>query len=171
MAKVTKAISPHRRLGLSSTPSLQIAQVAGLVAKKGAPVYIDGNGFIASSLATGTEVMAVATGGLVLGFLQEDGASDSSNTSKVGVTPALPGMSFKGQLIEVTTGSLHVIEQTDLGASGGLAKLSGDTHFGVNVVPGTSRDVVVINELIDPVGTIGGLVGFYVRAEFRQMDL
>jgi hypothetical protein len=172
MATVTKRIEPHRRLGLSSTPSLQIAQKAGLTAKKGAPVYIDSSGYIASSLTSGTNAEIEPAGsGYIVGFLEEDGASDSTNTSKVGVVPALPGMMFKGQLIEVTTGSLHAIAQTDLGANLGLGKISGDTHFGVVGDPTSSKEAVKCVELIDPVGTAGGLVGFIVRAAWRQLDV
>lgn len=172
MASVTKRIAPHRRLGLSSTPSLRIAQKDGLTSIKGAPVKIDSSGFIASCITTGThsEIEGAATGFMV-GFLQEDGASDSSDNSKVGVTPALPGMMFKGQFIEITTGSLKATVQTAVGSNAGLAKLSGDTHFGVTITPTASYDCVTILELVDAVGTTGGLVGFVVRAGWRQLDM
>jgi hypothetical protein len=172
MAAVTKRIAPHRRLGLSSTPSLRIAQKDGLTSIKGAPVRIDSSGFVASCITTGThsEIEGTATGHII-GFLQEDGASDSSNNSKVGVTPALPGMMFKGQFVEITTGSLKATVQTAVGSKAGLAKLSGDTHFGVVITPTASYDCVLILELIDPVGTVGGQVGFVVRAAWRQLDL
>lgn len=173
MSTVTKRIEPHRRLGLSSTPSLQIAQAASLTAKKGAPVYIDSSGYIAASptdsVSSNACVQAAATGAII-GFLQEDGASDANNTTKVGVIPALPGMMFKGQLINSASGSLTASAQTDVGAAMGLAKLSGDTHYGVDKGIQSSRDCVQVFELIDPVGTSGGQVGFVVRAGWRQLD-
>ena len=172
MATVTKAISPHRRLGLSSTPSMRIEQTTGFTAKKGAPVYIDSSGQIASSVSTGGSTGYQIEGpssGLIVGFLTEDGASGLSN--KIGFVPALPGMMFKGQLCETTTGSLHVLAQTDVGASAGLVRFSGDTHFGVNVTPHASKECVKIVELIDDVGTTGGMVGFVVHATWRQLDL
>jgi hypothetical protein len=174
MASVTKRIEPHRRLGLNATPSLQIAQVAGLTAVKGAPVYIDSNGYIAASgtdsVSSNSAVQAAASTSIV-GFLQEDGASDSSNTSKVGVTPALPGMMFKGQLLDSSSGSLTASAQTDVGANMGLAVLDGDTHYGVDKGIASSRDCVTVLELIDASGTCGGLVGFVVRAGWRQLDV
>jgi len=174
MATVVKRIEPHRRLGLSSTPSMQIAQASGLAAVKGAPIYIDSSGNIASTLtsggATGYAVTTVASGALIAGFLQEDTASDTTKP-KISFTPSLPGMMFKGQLVESTTGSLHVLAQTDVGSSGGLIRFSGDTHFGVNTTPGSSQACVMITELLDDIGTTGGMVGFVVRASFRQLDL
>jgi hypothetical protein len=53
----------------------------------------------------------------------------------------------------------------------GLAKLSGDTHYGVDKGTASSRDCVTVLELIDPSGTCGGLVGFVVRAGWRQLDV
>jgi len=173
MALVTQRIRPHRRLGLSSTPTLQLNQVAGLTAAQGAPVYIDSNGYIAASptdsLSSRQAVQAAGTGA-IFGFLAEDGASDSSDTTKVAVVPALPGMMFKGQLIDTTSGSLTASQMTDVGAHMGIGKLTGDTHYGVDKGASTSRDCVVVTELIDASGTCGGLVGFVVRAGWRQID-
>jgi len=173
MATVTKRIEPHRRLGLSSTPSLQVAQKASAAYKKGAPVYIDGDGYLAASpIASVSSSSAIDTAAAdIIGFVQEDGAADASNTSKVGVTPALPGMTFKGQLINTATPGLATIAQTDLGAAMGLAKLSGDTHYGVDKGTASSRDCVIVTELIEAVGTSGGQVGFMVRDTWNQMRL
>lgn len=170
MAIVTKRIEPHRRLGLSSTPSMQIAQASGFAAKKGAPVVINSSGQIASAVTTGTAPATtenVASGGVIFGFVQEDGASDSSNTSKVSVTPALPGMMFKGQL--VTSSALAVTAQSHVGASGGLALISGDTHWGVSTNP--ADYCLFITELIDDIGTCGGMVGFVIRTLYQQMGV
>jgi hypothetical protein len=149
---------------------MQIAQASGLTAVKGAPVYINSSGQIASTPSTGTAPATtenVASGGVILGFLQEDGASDSSNTSKVGVNVALPGMMFKGQL--VTSSALAVTAQTHVGASGGLARISGDTHWGVSTNP--ADYCLFITELVDPIGTCGGLVGFVIRNSYLQMGV
>ena len=173
MANVTKRIEHHRRLGLSSTPSIQAAQKASAAYKKGAPVYIDTNGYVAAApIASVSSHSAIDTAaGDIMGFAQEDGAASASNTSKVGVTPAVPGMMFKGQLISTSTGALATIAQTDLGAAMGLAKLSGDTHYGVDKGVASSRDCVVVMELIDAVGTVGGQVGFMVRDTWNPMRL
>jgi len=175
MATVTKRIEPHRRLGLSSTPTLQIAQAASLAAVKGAPVQIT-SGYInvcdTASVSSADQVKPAASGDYLLGFLQEDGAGSASNTSKVGVTPALPGMIFKGQLIDNSTGALvTLVQATHLGAKAGLAKLSGDTHYGVDMSPASSADCVTVVELIDAIGTSGGQVGFVVNASWRQIDV
>ena len=173
MATVTKRIEPHRRLGLSSTPSMRIVQATGFTGKKGDPVFIDGSGQIRASETTGTssgyQVAQVSESGMIVGFLLEDGASGLSD--KIGFIPNLPGMMFKGQLVETTTGSLHVLAQTDVGASMGLVKFSGDTHWGVNSTPGSGNECVKVVELIDDIGTTGGMVGFVVNAEWRQLDL
>ena len=173
MATVTKRIEPHRRLGLSSTPMMNIEQATSFTGKKGEPVFIDGSGQIRASETTGTttgyQIAQVSESGLIAGFLTEDGASGDS--VKIGFVPALPGMMFKGQLVETTTGSLHVLAQTDVGASMGLVKFSGDTHYGVNSTPGSGNECVKVVELIDTVGTTGGMVGFVVNAEWRQLDL
>lgn len=173
MAVVTKRIEPHRRLGLSSTPSIQAAQKASSSYKKGAPVYIDGSGYVAASpVASVSSHSAIDTAAAdIVGFVQEDGANSASNTSKVGITPALPGMMFKGQLIDTTTGALASLAQTDLGAAMGLAVLSGDTHYGVDKGTASSRDCVLVVELIDAVGTSGGQVGFVVRDTWNQLRL
>jgi hypothetical protein len=175
MAIVTKRIEPHRRLGLSSTPTIQAAQAASLAAIKGAPVQIT-SGYInvcdTASVSSSSQVKPAGTGDRILGFLQEDGAASASNTSKVGVTPALPGMVFKGQLINSSTGALvDLVQATHLGAKYGLAKLSGDTHYGVDANPASSADCVTIVELIDAIGTSGGQVGFVVNASWRQIDI
>lgn len=173
MATVTKRIEPHRRLGLSSTPSIQAAQKASSSYVKGDPVYIDSSGYVAASpTASVSSSDAIDTADAdIFGFVQEDGANSASNTSKVGVTPALPGMTFKGQLIDTTAASLASLAQTDLGAKMGLAKLSGDTHYGVDKGTASSRDCVLVIELIDPVGTSGGQVGFVVRDTWNQARL
>lgn len=173
MATVVKRIEPHRRLGLSSTPMMNIEQATSYTGKKGDPVFIDSSGQVRASETTGTttgyQIAAPSESGLIAGFLAEDGASGPSN--KIAFIPALPGMMFKGQLCETTTGSLHVLAQTDVGASAGLVKFSGDTHWGVNVTPGSGNECVKIVELIDAVGETGGMVGFVVNAEWRQLDL
>lgn len=173
MAVVTKRIEPHRRLGLSSTPTLRAAQAASSSYKKGDPVYIAADGFVtASPTASVSSHAAIDTAaGDITGFVQEDGANSASDTSKVGIIPALPGMIFKGQLIDTTTGALATIAQTDLGANMGLAKLSGDTHYGVDKGTASSRDCVQVVELIDAVGTSGGQVGFIVRDTWNTMRL
>jgi hypothetical protein len=169
MAVVTKRIEVHRRFGLSSTPTIQIAQVASLSAVKGAPVYVDSNGFIAPSTTetVGTCEMISTVSRIIVGFLQEDGAGSAQNTSKVGVTPAVPGVTFKGQLIDSTgdsaAGALATIAQNDLFTLVGLGYCASDTHYGVDKGVAGSRDCLMIVELIDPVGTVGGLVGFQVR--------
>ena len=173
MATVTKRIEPHRRLGLSSTPILQIAQVASASYVKGAPVYIDSDGYLAASpTASVSSADAIDTAAAdIFGFVAEDGANSASNTSKVAVIPALPGMIFKGQLISTTSAALATSAQTDVGAAMGLAKLSGDTHYGVDKSTASSRDCVLVVELIDPVGTSGGQVGFMVRDTWNQARL
>ena len=178
MATVTKRIEPHKRLGLSSTPTIQIEQKASSTFVKGAPVYIDSTGYLTSSpvdTLSSSHSAIQAAAAEIIGFAQEAGANSASNTTKVGVIPALPGMTFKGQLISTTdsssAGGLHAIEQTHLGGTYGLAKLSGDTHYGVDVDFASSRNAVVITELIDAVGDSGGQVAFIVRAGWRQLDL
>jgi hypothetical protein len=164
-------------LGLNATPTLQVAQVTAASFKKGAPVYLTGgylNPTTTDSISS-SHIAVTAAAAVILGFVQEDGAADASNLSKVGVIPAVPGMIFKGQLISTTdsssAGGLHAIEQAHLGTNVGLAVLDGDTHYGVDVDLASSRDPVTIVELIDPVGTVGGQVGFVVRAGWRQMSL
>ena len=52
-----------------------------------------------------------------------------------------------------------------------LGKLSGDTHYAVDVSPAASADCITIVELIDDIGTSGGQVGFIVKAPWRQLDV
>jgi hypothetical protein len=174
MATVTKRIGPHRRLGLSSTPTIQAAQAASLSAVKGAPVQIT-SGYInvcdTASVSSSSQVKPHASGDLILGFLQEDGAGSASNTSKVGVIPAFNGMMFKGQLMDSSGAALVTLAQTHLGTSVGLGVLSGDTHYAVDASPAASADCLTIVELIDPIGTVGGQVGFIVKALWRELDV
>ena len=173
MAVVTKRIEPHRRLGLSSTPTIQAAQAASLGAVKGAPVQIT-SGYInvcdTASVSSSSQVKPVGSGDYILGFLQEDGASSASNTSKVGVIPATDQQMFKGQLMDSSTGALVTVAQTHLGTKCGLGVLSADTHYAVDVSPASSADMLTIVELIDAVGTSGGQVGFIVNANWRQLS-
>lgn len=173
MATVTKRIEPHRRLGLSSTPTIQAAQAASLSAVKGAPVQIT-SGYInvcdTASVSSSSQVKPVGSGDYILGFLQEDGAGSASNVSKVGVIPCIPGMLFKGQLMDSSTAGLVTIAQTHLGTKCGLGVLSADTHYAVDVSPAASADCLTIVELIDAIGTSGGQVGFMVNANWRQFD-
>jgi hypothetical protein len=67
--------------------------------------------------------------------------------------------------------ALVTLAQTHLGTSVGLGLLSGDTHYGVDVSPAASADCVTIVELIDAVGTVGGQVGFIVKALWRELDV
>jgi hypothetical protein len=144
---------------------MQIAQLASTAFIKGAPVYIDGNGFLAPSTTAsiGAHVGISTATAIISGFAQEAGAGSASNTSKVGMIPLVPGMTFKGQLIDTVASGLGTIEQTDLGAHMGLALLSGDTLYGVDKTTTGSTDCLIVTELIDPVGTVGGMVGFVVR--------
>jgi hypothetical protein len=176
MAVVTKRIEVHRRLGLNATPTMQIAQYATSTYVKGAPVYISGGYLVASPLdSVGTCSLIGTAAGDISGFVQEDGAASGSDASKVGMTPAIPEVTFKGQLIDSTgdsnAGALATIEQTDLGAHMGLGKCSGDTHLGVDKGIAGSRDCVIVTELIDPVGTVGGLVGFVIRDTWNTWRL
>jgi hypothetical protein len=159
-------------LGLNATPLLNIAQKASSTYKKGAPAYIDSSGHLAASptdsVSSNSCIQAAGTGA-ILGFMAEDGSS-ATDTDKRGIIPALPGMMFKGQLVDSGSGSLTASAQTDVGAAMGLCLLSGDTHYGVDKGIASSRDCVQVLELIDDVGTCGGLVGFVVRAGWRQLD-
>jgi len=178
MPTVVKRIEPHRRLGLSSTPTLRIAQKASSTFIKGAPVYIDSTGYITSTpvdTLTSSHSAVQAAAAEILGFAQEAGANSASDTSLVGVTPALPGMLFKGQMMSTTdssnSGALKTTTQTMIGGNYGLAKLSGDTNYGIDADLASSRDAVTVVEAIDAIGTSGGLMGFVVRAGWRQLDL
>ena len=175
MATVTKRIQPHRRLGLSATPTIQIAQKSSASFVKGAPVYIDSTGYLAASptdtlSSSHKAVQSVAPE--VLGFAQED--AESGNTSKVGVVPALPGMMFKGQAIDTTAsssaGALGTIAQTHVGGVYGIAKLSADTHYAIDLGMASNRSPALVLELLDPVSTVGGVVGFVIRTGWRQID-
>ena len=175
MAKVTKRIEPHRRLGLSSTPTIQIKQKSSAVFIKGAPVYIDSTGYVVKSptdAVSSSHVAVQAVAPEVLGFAQED--AESSNTSVVGITPALPGMMFKGQVIDTTAdssvGALATLAQSHLGGIFGLALLNGDTHYGVDIGFASNRSPALVLELIDAVSTVGGQVGFVIRTGWRQID-
>jgi hypothetical protein len=173
MATVTKRLEPHRRMGLSTTPSLVAAQASAATFVKGAPVNIT-SGYIAAASTTSVNSHSVVTKSAktVLGIAAED--ATASDTSKLGVVPALPGMLFKGQVIDITAssnaGALATLAQTHLGAKAGLAVMSGDTHYGVDV-GSTSYQIVQIVELIDAVSTSGGLVGFVVLQAYRGMDI
>jgi hypothetical protein len=174
MPQVTKRIEPHRRLGLSSTPTIRHNQKASAAYIKGAPVYIDSNGFVAActvDTVSANSCIKAAASQSILGFAQEAGASSASDTSKVGVTPALPGMMFKGQLVDSTSNAIVASQMTDVGANMGLCLISGDTMYGVDKGVASSRDCVQVLELIDDSGTTGGQVGFVVRAGWRQLDL
>lgn len=172
MPIVTERIRPHKRLGLSSTPTMSAPQVAGLTAQQGTPIHI-ASGYVTATptddLSSRFAVQA-ATDAAIMGFLCEDGASDSSDTSDITFVPALENITFKGQLINSISGTLAVCQGSDVGLNAGLAHLTGDTHYGVDKGFSTSRDCVMITELIDASGTCGGLVGFVVRADWRQMN-
>ena len=172
MPIVTKRIRPHRRLGLSSTPTMQVKRIAGLTAAQGAPIMLASGEVIATQtddLSHGYCVQA-ATDAQIMGFLSEDGGSDSSDSSKIAFVPALANMTFKGQLVNTLSSALAVTHHTDVGMTAGLAHLTDGVNYGVDKGYSTSRDCLMVTELIDASGTCGGLVGFVVRAGWRQLD-
>ena len=177
MATVTKRIMAHKRLGLAATPLMNAAQKASASYVAGAPVYIDSNGYLAACTvdtegSSSASLVKAAASQSIVGFANQAGAGSASDTTAVGFVPALPGVMFKGQLVDSTSsGSAGTLAQTDLGADMGIAKLSADTHYGVDKGVASSRDCVTVVDLIDDVGDSGGQVGFIVRAGWRQLDL
>jgi hypothetical protein len=121
------------------------------------------------SVTTGAAV-DVSTG--VLGIADEP--ATSGVVTKVCVTPALPGMLFRGQLItSETTAALVTLAQTHIGAIACLTLVTGDTHYGVDVgaTAVAAEPCVKIVELIDAVGVSGGEVGFVFLQAVRDADV
>ncbi len=172
MALVNIKIRPHRRLGLNATPTIRAAQASGGTFVQGAPVNIQ-SGYITAmatqSVTTGVAV-DVSTG--MLGIADEPATSGS--VAKLCVTPALPGMMFRGQLItSETSAALVAIAQTHLGAIASLTLVTSDTHYGVDIgaTAIAAEPCAKIVELIDAVGTSGGEVGFVFLQAVRHLDV
>jgi hypothetical protein len=111
----------------------------------------------------------VSTG--VLGIADEPATSGS--TANVCVTPALPGMLFRGQLItSETTAALVTTLQTHLGAIACLTLVTSDTHYGVDIgaTAVAAEPCVKIVEIID-LGVAGGEVGFVFLQAVRDLDV
>lgn len=175
MAQATTRIKASRKLGLAATPSLVGAQVSAGTASKGHPVYIDSSGYIAASVtasaSSSTVVVAKASSAQIAGFLQE--GMTASSTSNVGYTPAVPGVTFSAHITDEagSPSSNATIAQTDLGATMAIGKVSGDSHYSLVKSDSTaSVQSARVVELIDPVGTVNGRVGFVVREAWRQVD-
>ncbi len=172
MALVNIKIRPHRRLGLNATPTIREAQASAGTFVQGAPVNFQ-SGYITAcatqSVTTGAAV-DISTG--VLGIADEP--ATASDVSKVCVTPALPGMMFRGQLItSETTAALVALLQTHIGALAALTLVTSDTHYGVDIgaTAIAAEPCVKIVELIDAVGTSGGEVGFVFLQTVRHLDV
>ncbi len=173
MALVNIKIRPHRRLGLNATPTIREAQASSGTFVQGAPVNFQ-SGYItacATQSADGNGLAVdVSTG--VLGIADEP--ATASDVSKVCVTPALPGMLFRGQLItSETTAALVALAQTHVGAIAALTDVTRDTHYGVDIGASaiSGEPCVKIVELIDAVGTSGGEVGFVFLQAVRHLDV
>jgi hypothetical protein len=174
MTAAKLAIRAIESLGLAAIPTIRQLQVStASPPKKGAPAYGDGNGYIAATAGTVSvsshTVIGAAGASDILGFLEEDGAI--STASEIGVVPAIPGQIFEGNLVDTTIAlCAATIAQTDLFAHMGLAKPSGETHYGVDKGIASSRDCVQVVGFTDPVNTVNGRVKFVVRAGWRQWD-
>jgi hypothetical protein len=172
-AIATIKIRPHRRLGLNTTPTICAAQGSADTFVQGDPVEFD-SGYVGAAdltaIASVGDCVDVSAG--IIGFADMD--ATSSSTAKVNVTPALPGMMFKGQLItSETTPALVTIAQTHLGATAAITKLDTDSVYAVDIgaTAVAAEPMVKIVELIDPVGTVGGEVGFIVLQTGRTLDV
>ena len=173
MALVTIKLRPHRKLGMNATPTIREAQASAGTFVQGAPVNFQ-SGYIAAcatqAVAGNGAAVDVSTG--VLGIADEPAAS--SDVSKVNVTPALPGQMFRGQLItSETTAALVTLAQTHIGALAALTLVTSDTHYGVDIGATAigAEPCVKIVELIDPIGTSGGEVGFVFLQGVRHLDV
>ena len=173
MALVNIKIRPHRRLGLNATPTIREAQASAGTFVQGAPVNFQ-SGYVAAcatqSVAGNGAAVDISTG--VLGIADEP--ATASDVSKVCVTPALPGMMFRGQLVtSETTAALVALTQAHIGALAALTLITSDTHYGVDIgaTAISGEPCVKIVELIDAVGTSGGEVGFVFLQTVRHLDV
>ena len=172
-AIATKKIMPHRTLGLNTHPVIVAAQGSADTFVAGDPVEFD-SGYVGAAdvtaIASVGDCVDVSAG--IIGFAAEP--ATASSTAKVGVHVATPQTMFKGQLItSETTPALVTIAQTHLGATAAITKLDTDSVYAVDVgaTAVAAEPLVKIVELIDPVGTSGGEVGFIVLQTGRNLDV
>lgn len=183
MAQAKVRIMPFSHMGLSSTPSFVGKQKASSSYVAGAPVYIDGSGYIAAMTTTASQGVSSAlttakkSASTMLGFVAQDGLNSASKTSDVGVHVALEGMEFIGHLISATSASSNAkLAQTDLGANLPIAKHDSDTHWGIckqtsSISSASSCATGTVTRLIDAVSTVNGRVAFVIEAAFRQLGI
>ena len=168
-------IQPGRRLGLSATPIISVRQVASCAVLTGAPVYIDGNGFLAAwptdSVTSDLNLKPVASN-QGCGFAAAPGANSASDTSLLPFYPLLDGLIMVANLVDGTDGSNnHTLAQTDLDALACPTLIDGETLYALNLDTTGSRDAARIVELIDPIGTVNGRVGFVIRETYKQLHI
>jgi hypothetical protein len=173
MTAVKRPIIASKSLGLNPPPMLACAQKANSTYVRGAPVYLDTNGYLA---ATGVDTVGsdscvkAAASAKIVGFVAEAGAASSSDTTAVAYHAAIEAQLFEGNLIDGTASSnAHTLAQTDVGGAYGLCKPTGETHYGVDAGAASSRDCVTVVDLVDAIGTVNGRVQFIVRASWRQL--
>ena len=178
MAQTPTRLRPYSRMGLTSTPMIVGRQKANSTYVIGAPVFLDGSGYVAAatvaaSLGAGNVVSGVTVA--IAGFVAENGAASSSDTTNVTVHAAVEGMEFIGHVISAASASSNAkLAQTDVGAVMFLAKQNSDTHWGVikhgnsSFAAGTHVDVVV-TRLVDAASTVNGRVAFMIKDDWRQL--
>ena len=161
MATVNKKLRPHRRLGLHSTPTMALPQKSDQTFVQGAPVNLNASGeVIACATQSVTTGDAVDVSEQLIGIAGEPASSGS--TAKRTFTPFMQGMIFKGQLMtSETTAALVTTTQAHVGDTACLTKVTGDTHYGVDIgaTAVAAEACVKIVEIIE-LGVSGGDVGF-----------
>jgi len=172
-----QVIRPGRCLGLSAHPMMATRQVTACAVVKGQPVYIDGNGFLdawPSDSVTSDLNLQVAASAQGAGIAASPGAAVAGVTDELPFYPILEGLIFEGNLVDGTDlvgPNNHTLAQTDLGELCCPTLIDGETQWAVNIDVTGSRDCARIVELIDPIGTVNGRVGFQFRQSFRQLGL
>lgn len=162
-------ILPHRRLGLSSTPTAGNAEGDNQTFNKGDPIQIASGYVKAMSTVSVNSNTAIKKSQKIAGFVARDGKNNTNNP-RAPFVPALPDVVFKGYLVHNTKSSAK-IAQAQVGTSYPLVKIQNDSYFGV-AIDSTKSNASVdthvkVVELLDAIDTVNGRVGFIVDDSHR----
>jgi len=173
--------------GTAQAVTRRLPEQAGQTFLQGVPVQVQpGNGFVRESPAI------TAANALIAGFSQEpannlaqSGVAQTNtqqghppfqnfavfipvgawpNDGTIGLHQAVDSTVFIGVVGGSVTDTDGVLLQTDLGAVFGLTKDAGNQFWYVDkdITTTTAGAIVQITDLLDPVGTLNGRVGFKV---------
>lgn len=139
-------------MGGGSLPTMQVTKASGVTWPDGAIIIATTNLAVEAADNVATDV--------ILGVAIGEEASSNTNTKAL-ITPALPGIVFRGQIATSTAGATFDTATTHRYTAGTSAyDLAEDNDIWYIDIATSNDDLVVIIDFVDPVGTAWGEVEF-----------